>query len=40
MIMNAMDMMAGYPADAQPDTSKPYVMWEGTPYRHLMVPVQ
>ncbi len=40
MIMNAMDMMAGYPADAVPDTSKPYVMWAGTPYRHLMVPVQ
>jgi hypothetical protein len=40
MIMNAMDMMAGYPADAAPDTSKPYVMWAGTPYQHLMVPVQ
>jgi hypothetical protein len=40
MIMNAMDMMAGYPTDAKPDTSKPYVMWAGTPYQHLMVPVQ
>jgi hypothetical protein len=40
MIMNAMDMMAGYPADAKPDTSKPYVMWAGTPYQHLMVPVE
>ncbi len=40
MIMNAMDMMAGYPADAKPDTSKPYVMWSGTPYQHLMVPVE
>ncbi|MGB8315771.1 MAG: hypothetical protein WCE69_14935 [Aestuariivirga sp.] len=40
MVMNAMDMMAGYPAEAKPDTSKPYVMWAGTPYRHLMVPVQ
>jgi hypothetical protein len=39
MIMNAMDMMSGYPADANPDTSKPYVMWHGTPYAHLMVPV-
>ena len=28
-----------YPKDADPDTSKPYVMWAGTPYRHLMVPV-
>ncbi len=40
MIMNAMDMMAGYPTDANPDTSKPYVMWAGTPYQHLMVPVE
>ena len=40
MVMNAMDMMAGYPTDAKPDTSKPYVMWPGTPYQHLMVPVE
>ena len=40
MIMNAVDSMAGYPTDAKPDTSKPYVMWHGTPYAHLMVPVQ
>lgn len=40
MVMNAMDMMAGYPTSAQPDTSKPYVMWQGTPYAHLMIPVQ
>ena len=40
MVMNAMDMMAGYPADAKPDTSKPYAMWAGTPYAHLMIPVQ
>ena len=40
MIMNAMDMMAGYPMDSKPDTSKPYVMWSGTPYQHLMVPVE
>lgn len=40
MIMNATDMMAGYPAEAKPDTSQPYVMWGGTPYAHLMVPVE
>ena len=40
MIMNAVDVMAGYPTDAKPDTSKPYVMWSGTPYQHLMVPVE
>ena len=32
--------MAGYPTDAKPDTTKPYVMWHGTPYAHLMVPVE
>lgn len=31
---------AAYPRDADPDTSKPYVMWAGTPYQHLMVPVK
>ncbi len=31
---------AQYPKDADPDTSKPYVMWAGTPYQHLMVPVK
>ncbi|WP_245499211.1 hypothetical protein [Mesorhizobium sp. M1A.F.Ca.ET.072.01.1.1] len=40
MIVNAMDMMNGYPTDAKPDTSKPYVMWPGTPYAHLMIPVK
>lgn len=40
MVMNATDVMAGYPTGAQPDTSKPYVMWNGTPYAHLMIPVQ
>lgn len=29
-----------YPKDASPDTSNPYVMWVGTPYQHLMVPVK
>lgn len=29
-----------YPKDAKPDTSVPYVMWPGTPYQHLMVPVK
>ncbi len=40
MVMNAMDMMAGYPTSPTPDTTKPYVMWHGTPYAHLMVPVE
>ena len=40
MIVGATEMMAGYPATADPDTSKPYVMWPGTPYAHLMLPVK
>lgn len=40
MVVNAGDMMSGYPEDAAPDTSVPYVMWAGTPYAHLMIPVE
>lgn len=29
-----------YPKAADPDTSSPYVMWPGTPYQHLMIPVK
>ena len=29
-----------YPKKADPDTSQPYVMWPGTPYQHLMIPVR
>ena len=36
----ALRMMAGYPRDAKPDTAQPYVMWSGTPYEHLMIPVR
>ena len=32
--------MKAYPAGAQPDTTKPYVIYTGTPYEHLMIPVQ
>jgi len=31
---------AMYPKQADPDTGAPYVMWAGTPYQHLMVPVR
>ncbi|AXK72168.1 hypothetical protein DWG18_07640 [Lysobacter sp. TY2-98] len=34
------EFYAAYPKDAQPDTSMPYVMWPGTPYQHLMIPVK
>ena len=29
-----------YPKNVQPDTAVPYVMWSGTPYQHLMIPVK
>ena len=28
-----------YPKNADPDTKSPYVMWAGTPYQHLMAPI-
>ena len=31
---------AQYPKSADPKTGAPYVMWAGTPYQHLMVPVK
>jgi hypothetical protein len=40
MVVNAPEMIAGYPDDPVPDTSVPYVMWAGTPYAHLMIPVE
>ena len=39
MIVGSKDVLAGYPSGPKPDTSAPYVMWAGTPYAHLMVPV-
>lgn len=29
----------GYPMTADPDPSRPYVMWPDSPYAHLMIPV-
>lgn len=40
MIVNAGDLMKGYPTSPKPDVSQPYVMWAGTPYAHLMIPVK
>jgi predicted small secreted protein len=39
MIVGSKEILAGMPATAKPDTAAPYVMWAGTPYAHLMVPV-
>ena len=33
-------MMQGYPRDAKADPNMPYVMWPGSPYEHLMLPVK
>ncbi len=32
--------MMGYPKTAEADPTKPYVMWPGSPYEHLMIPVK
>lgn len=29
----------GYTEAKDPDSTKPYMMWAGTPYEHAMVPV-
>ena len=40
MIFNAKETMAGYPRHGEhPDVTQPFVMWEGSPYEHLMIPV-
>ena len=39
MVVGSKDILQGHPAGAKPDTSVPYVMWSGTPYAHLMIPV-
>ena len=40
MIVGSKAILAGYPFGTKPDTAAPYVMWSGTPYAHLMVPVK
>lgn len=39
MVVGSKDILAGHPSGGKPDTTVPYVMWTGTPYAHLMVPV-
>lgn len=39
MVVGSADLLKGHPSGAKPDTKSPYVMWAGTPYAHLMVPV-
>jgi len=40
MVVGSPSLLAGYPSGPRPDTSRPYVMWAGTPYAHLMIPVR
>jgi hypothetical protein len=39
MVLNPGAMADAYPKSAE-DPKKPYVMWPGTPYQHLMIPVK
>jgi hypothetical protein len=39
MIVGPAAETMGYPMTADPDPTKPYVMWANTPYAHLMIPV-
>jgi hypothetical protein len=34
------ETLSGYPTATRPDTRQAYVMWAGTPYAHLMLPVR
>lgn len=38
MILNTRGMLQGYPREPT-NPGQPFVMWPGTPYEHLMVPV-
>jgi hypothetical protein len=41
MIFNVGEAGKSYPRQGEnPDTKAPYVMWSGTPYEHLMIPVE
>jgi hypothetical protein len=40
MIVGNAEMLSRYPTKPDPDTTQPYVMWAGTPYAHLMIPVR
>ena len=40
MVLGSKGMVTGYPRDAKADPTKAYVMWPGTPYEHLMLPVK
>lgn len=40
MVVGSDSLNALYPSGSNPDTSKPYVMFGGTPYAHVMMPIK
>jgi hypothetical protein len=40
MVVGDQEIVKHYPSSPDPDTKQPYVMWAGTPYAHLMLPVK
>ena len=40
MVVGSKGLLADYPALPKPDTTAPYVMFAGTPYDHLMIPIK
>jgi len=39
MVFGPQSKTLGYTEDKDPDPTKPYMMWAGTPYEHAMIPV-
>jgi hypothetical protein len=39
MVGSPVKKMTGFPRTPDPDPTKPYVMWSGTPYEHVMLPL-
>ena len=39
MVFGPHSKTLGYTEDKDPDPTKPYMMWAGTPYEHAMIPV-
>jgi hypothetical protein len=40
VLSRAVAAASGFPGGPHPDTSRPYVMFAGTPYAHIMMPVR
>jgi hypothetical protein len=41
MLFNIGEAAQSYPRQGEnPDTKAPYIMWPGTPYEHVMIPVE